>query len=61
MFDVFSVKRSGNMWELHVENRNNTKTTTISVSECAVYLDKAAELMEEAANKSYKEVKRSME
>lgn len=61
MFDVFSVKRVGNMWELHVENGNKTKTTTISTTECAVYLDKATELVEELANKQYKAMKKDME
>lgn len=61
MFDVFSVKRVGGGWEVHIENGNKVKTSTMSNTECAVYMDKAAELMEDLANKDYKAVRREME
>lgn len=61
MFEVFSVKRVGGGWEVHIENGTKVKTATMSNTECAVYMDKAAELMEDLANKDYRAVGRDME
>lgn len=61
MFDVFSVKRVGGGWEVHIENGTKVKTATMSNTECSVYIDKAAELIEDLANKDYRAVGRDME
>lgn len=61
MYDVFSIKRSGHGWEVHVENGNKVTTTTVSTSEACIYLDKAAELMEDLDNKHYRAIQRALE
>ena len=48
------------MWEVHIENDNKVKTTTVSTTECAVYIDKAAELMEDLANKIYRAIEKDL-
>ena len=60
MFEVFSIKRSGHGWEVHVENGNKVTTTTVSTSEACIYLDKAAELMEDLDNSNWREIQRTM-
>ena len=60
MYDVFSIKRSGHGWEVHVENGNKVTTTTVSTSEACIYLDKAAELMEDLDNSNWREIQRTM-
>ena len=60
MYDVFSIKRSGHGWEVHVENDNKVTTTTVSTSEACIYLDKAAELMEDLDNSNWREIQRTM-
>lgn len=62
MFDIFSIKRvGGNSWEVHIENGNLTKTTTVSTSEACIYVDKVNELLEDLDNKIYRSVKRDLE
>lgn len=57
MFDEFSVKRRGdNLWEVHIVNGDFTRDTLMNNSECAVYLDKATELVEDLAGNVYKQV-----
>lgn len=60
MYDVFTIKRSGHGWEVHVENGNKVTTTTVSTSEACIYLDKAAELMEDLDNSNWREIQRTM-
>lgn len=62
MFDVFSIKRTGqNLWEVHIENGSKTKTTTVSTNEAVIYLDKATEVMEDLDNKNYKSIQKDFE
>ena len=57
MFSEFAVKRRGDdLWEVHIVNDNFTRDTIVSTSECAVYLDKATELVEDLAGNVYKQV-----
>ena len=62
MFDIFSIKRvSTNSWEVHIENGNKAKTTTVSTSECVIYVDKVNELLESLDNKNYRAIQRDLE
>lgn len=62
MFDLFAIKRvGGNSWEVHIENGNKTKTTTVSTSEAVIYVDKVNDLLEDLDNKNYRAIKRELE
>lgn len=62
MFDEFAIKRRGQaLWEVHIKNGDSTKDTIINHSECALYLDKATELVEDLASKYYHAIRKEME
>ena len=61
MFNKFSVSRVGNQWEVHIENTDKVKHTMMSNAECAVYLDKATELVEDLARADDKAIRIDME
>ncbi len=49
MFDKLSIERKGTQWELHVENGARKRTQMMSNSECAIWLEKATEVVEDMA------------
>ena len=62
MFNEFSIKRLGlNMWEIKVVGDKDERVINTTHAECAVYLDKATELVEDLARKSYNAVKKDLE
>ena len=61
MFEEFAIKRQGEMWQVRIANQNRVKNTLMSNSECAIYLDKALELVEELASETTRLVRKDME